>query len=681
MKVYVDKAKLQEYTTKLTAKFKTVFALKGETATDAQVADAVTDWLDANVNPVGSAVVVDSSFSVTGAAADAKKTGDIKNIIEKYNCYDILSLFGTYNDRTTAGITYTWNSDKTICTVNGISTSYANMVFYSNTGSIPSEIIIGKKYILHYSTTDSNVGFSIIAYLNGSTSENTTVLRATTTGIYEFELPSNTTGLVVRFDVRPNLTVTNAKVSGAILNTLSNEELNNYIQSKVYLERGSLSGSADLNDVKENGAYFISYPNSNLHYPFNCGAWMFVSCSPLANGGKLVQQLLIPYFATSSASALQQENLRRNFNGSAWSDWEPFAGSGASYTNNYEFTTNQNTYNVTATPSITTDTNNYLASTGTTADRTSDIVTMLTSSGVCNLGPGVFYVNNLVMPNDSMIRGCGAKTRIIMSGTADGCAIQMKKNCSVQDLQIWGSPSEITRPSTIGARHGILWAGTYAQDQTGANQPEKGFISNVWIKYFTGGGITCYNTGIATYYALEVTNAFIETCGAGINISYYSEYHKFVNVRTLSCLYGCVNNGGNNMFVNCDFSTCTHGLLMDNSSEQSPNNSHGSMIGCVFNHTNSNAGIGIKILNCDNGFVFDGCQIFFSQIDIENSDGIVITNSVFGATNTDVSISGGGVVLFANNTHQSAPTINVTNNTNVHFTNCYVRSTGAVVAA
>lgn len=78
MKVYVDKVKLQEYTTKLTAKFKTIFALKGETVTDAQVAEAVTDWLDANV-PTGTTVVVDKSLSVDGAAADAKKTGDIKD--------------------------------------------------------------------------------------------------------------------------------------------------------------------------------------------------------------------------------------------------------------------------------------------------------------------------------------------------------------------------------------------------------------------------------------------------------------------------------------------------------------------------------------------------------------------------------------------------------------------------
>lgn len=45
------------------------------TATD-QIPSIVTDWLDDNVTPVGSVVVVDSSLSISGAAADAKATGD-----------------------------------------------------------------------------------------------------------------------------------------------------------------------------------------------------------------------------------------------------------------------------------------------------------------------------------------------------------------------------------------------------------------------------------------------------------------------------------------------------------------------------------------------------------------------------------------------------------------------------
>ena len=41
----------------------------------AQLNTDITDWLNENVNPVGSAVIVDSSLTISGAAADAKTVG------------------------------------------------------------------------------------------------------------------------------------------------------------------------------------------------------------------------------------------------------------------------------------------------------------------------------------------------------------------------------------------------------------------------------------------------------------------------------------------------------------------------------------------------------------------------------------------------------------------------------
>jgi len=43
---------------------------------DAGIPGEVSDWLEENVDPVGSAVMVDSSLTISGAAADAKVTGD-----------------------------------------------------------------------------------------------------------------------------------------------------------------------------------------------------------------------------------------------------------------------------------------------------------------------------------------------------------------------------------------------------------------------------------------------------------------------------------------------------------------------------------------------------------------------------------------------------------------------------
>ena len=46
-----------------------------------QLSADISTWLNQNVNPVGSAVVVDNSLTISGAASDAKKTGDeIKNL-------------------------------------------------------------------------------------------------------------------------------------------------------------------------------------------------------------------------------------------------------------------------------------------------------------------------------------------------------------------------------------------------------------------------------------------------------------------------------------------------------------------------------------------------------------------------------------------------------------------------
>ena len=52
----------------------------------------ITSWLNTNVNPVGSAVIVDTSLSIAGAAADAKEVGN-NNSNLKNNLNELSSLF------------------------------------------------------------------------------------------------------------------------------------------------------------------------------------------------------------------------------------------------------------------------------------------------------------------------------------------------------------------------------------------------------------------------------------------------------------------------------------------------------------------------------------------------------------------------------------------------------------
>lgn len=571
--------------------------------------------------------------------------GEIKNNLINFNSFDMLPEFGSFADRTTNGITYTWNHDKSECDVNGSATNFANCVFYSNTSALPSEIVPGKKYQIKFKSTVTNVGFSVLTYYSDNTYD--TILRATTSGDYYITIPTNAVGIIIRFDVRPtDPTVNHGKVSVSWLNAPSNSYIEYVLNNTALQMRGTVS-TGNLDDFTEPGIYMIGYPNTITGYNLAMAAWLIVMKSPGVNNF-FCNQTIIPYYtASSSAVVYNQKIINRNYNGTVWTDFN---------------TLPQNT----------------LSTTGGTQDRTSEILAILTRSGYCELGPGVFYVNGLDMPDRSIIKGSGNETRLILSGTSDGYAIKMGKLCTLKDFQLMGATSEPIINS-IGGRNGILWKGNYTQEQSSANSPQRGVIDNVFIRYFTGGAITCDDTGIATYCNIMASNCFIDACGVGLYIKYYSEYHKFTNIRTSNCLYGCINNGGNNMFLNCDFSTCKTGLLMDNSLNQSPNNSHGSMVGCVFNHINNNTGNAIEILNCDNGFVFDGCQIFFGKIEIDGSEGITVSNCNFGTTNTDITIDGGGAILFVNNMHGTAPTITVTNNANVHFANCYVRSTGAAV--
>ena len=82
------------------------------------IPDEVSDWLTENVDPVGSAVVVDSSLTISGAAADAKVTGDeladlkthltvpSRNILDCTFTDSLIDANGVYSDNTT-GKTYT----------------------------------------------------------------------------------------------------------------------------------------------------------------------------------------------------------------------------------------------------------------------------------------------------------------------------------------------------------------------------------------------------------------------------------------------------------------------------------------------------------------------------------------------------------------------------------------------
>lgn len=566
------------------------------------------------------------------------------------------------------GVTFTSRGN----TVHASGTSAASGVCFVNLYELylPTQGIKGGDTIyIDWASDDKTKLFpQLYLYKEGSSAAYATYSSDEIPAVIQLDPACNT--LVVRARV-PNSTAVNHSITLSIQKFPAAK----WILKGNDIPLGDTGDTIDLNEVLETGFYMMHDAVTYINAPQNpaigtgflqsvyTGSWRF--------------QLLY----TFSGFALYKR--RGNKAGTSWEAWQKLSGGGNTYniTNEYTFPEYAQTVTLNASPTITTDTNYFLAPTGDNTDRTADILAMLTANGVCRLGSGEYYVNGLQMPNGSSIIGCGIETRIIMGGTADGFAIKLGSRCHLSGFSLQGASSAPTHTATSGGRHGILWQGDYTEHRTA---PYIGMIDTLWIYNFSGDGIRCYDTGYGTSNGLLVTNVHIFNCWAGIDIAYWSEFHKLTNVRCGSCRIGCINNGGNNIFVNCDFSSNEEiAMLMDNSQGQSPNNTHGSAIGCVFNHTasggTSNSGIGIKILNCENGFVFDGCQIFFSRIHLENSNGITVTACNFGYDNCDIEISGGGCVLFMGNQHQQRPTITITNNDKVHFANCYDRTTGALI--
>ena len=282
----------------------------------------------------------------------------------------------------------------------------------------------------------------------------------------------------------------------------------------------------------------------------------------------------------------------------------------------------------------------------TTTDRTQDILGKLRKFGTCKLVSGDYYINGLVMPNDTTLQGVGKSTKLIMSGSSDGYAIRLGARCTIQDLWLDGNDDltykgeeniNIESIDMDGNRHGILLLGNTTDAYAGST------VTRCEITNFTGGGITCDNTGYGVYSSLTVSDTWIRKCCVGVNVAYFSEFNKFVNVGCWGCRYGCVNNGGNNLFSNVNFSHNSINFYMngdegkcvryDGSTENGKNMGHGLMVNANLVHagkSNDEPGYAVVIINIDPGFVISGVDGGYGKYYIRGSRNIMFNNLRLG---------------------------------------------------
>ncbi len=264
----------------------------------------------------------------------------------------------------------------------------------------------------------------------------------------------------------------------------------------------------------------------------------------------------------------------------------------------------------------------FLASTGDQTDRSKEIEKLLSDHKAALLGTGKFYVSGIKMPAGTSIFGLGAASEIVLlPEVEEGAAVELSTRCTVKNLAFTGHEGEFPRPTEVGTRHGICFLGEDdPADRKAADQDI--LLSDLFIQKFSGGGITCIGTGYNIDCSISATNMRIHGCGAGLNIAYFSEFHKFTNIHTTRNLYGCINNGGNNVFSACSFDGNTIGFLIDNSEKKSPNHGHGTVVGCTFQHSGGNHGTAIELRRVTIGYHFSACQLGGGKIIAENCKGI-----------------------------------------------------------
>lgn len=428
----------------------------------------------------------------------------------------------------------------------------------------------------------------------------------------------------------------------------------------------------DANNYVNTGMWFISASGgvSNLsNVPANFSGLMIVVAISM-----IIQQVLIPY---NGAKLMKRSRLTSG----SWEDWQIIDGGGDAHNVTINKTINeyQNSYTLYATPSIKTDTNNYLAPTGDTSDATGNILAMLVSSGVCNLGPGDYYIKNLKMPERSTIRGCGDRTRIILLPGAE-YGLEVSSLTTIKDVSILGNNgSAITIQKEPREQAGIRLQGQATEHPGDKKASNRVIIDGCRISY-CGYGLLFRNTGGGTSDSVQVNNCFCFYNDCGIGIIDWSEYHNFTNVKSLLNWYGVINNGGNNKFSNCNFDSNRVGFYMNNTTGESQNTSHGSVVCCSFNHQYgesgvANAGVAVHIENMDNTcMTFSGCQFFYGDFEFIGRTkyaNAVFGDSIFGA-GLKFNVEGSNVfVLLADSFFGNAPTITDTNR-KIKVHDCYL---------
>lgn len=603
---------------------------------------------------------------------------ETRNDLIDNNVSNLLEYIAKTNN-SSVGVNYTWSGNE--CIVAGTSTGTSYNTIFNNQNGFPKGVLPGGSYIGLIEGSTGKTNIAVYSWKNGALTQ----LAVTPTPV-AFTIPEDATGLIIRVLVWGNVTV-NETVKPKFLTGITGKMMSEKISAlepiavKAILNEGTVAatGYTDANDITTSGICFCSSiggaPDINNVPFFPC--WIQTIGSD-ATHSYFMFQVAYPYDPTKT--------MKYRVKQGTWSEWSGLGATTTTIQQSVSQDTYNNEYNITTSPTITTDANGWLqpvdtntaSETGKT-DMTGAIMSMLTETGYCHLAPGIYYVSGSInMPAGSMLEGCGKDTIIrLLQSTTSGYIVRMHTQSTLKNVCLSGGYAQGSiADGNIGGRIGVSYIGNRDGSDPSITPSTCTccMIEGCWFENLDS-GIYGYNAGGGLQEGLICNNCYITRCKAGINLAYWTEYCKFTNIITFQCYYACINNGGNNVFTACTFHGVI-GFLIDNSSGTLQNAAHGTVNGCTFNHIDNmnhpetlGNGCGIKVINVLAGFVFANCQLWYGRVHVENSKGIQFSGCELGGSNPIIETSGVYMVFFNDCLFSKTPTLDV--NSPATFNDCY----------
>lgn len=249
--------------------------------------------------------------------------------------------------------------------------------------------------------------------------------------------------------------------------------------------------------------------------------------------------------------------------------------------------------------------------------------------GVVHIGPGNYRWGNVSVPAGVTVIGAGAATIVRSNGAKQIFSQQEVGEWAIRDMTFLGAATGDWHHRKDDGFDGISATKCWNYE-----------LSGLSLQNFNGAGLRLsWNTVTEFRHAGSLSRIFAKGNAIGIH---FDERAEYLNASDLACfnnVQGCVINAGNVKISNSSFVANKDGLVI----EDKQNGSHGMISSSMINH---NERYGLLARNVTFGMIFSDCAFFTGTLQIENSVGINITDSIISC---EVKTSGEGFNRFAGN--------------------------------